>query len=229
MGSSPAIVSEWIEELDLLTRSSRILDLGCGKGAVSIPLAERFGSHVDGFDLFEPFIAEARARAVEAGVESRCSFQQADIKEILGSGHEYDMVIFSSIGFILGSVKQTIEHLRRCVRHGKYLVLEDGCLAGHQPISDPDYVNYLPYDETIRQITAFGDRILREKILSADEMKRMNHYNTQHISRRVKMLAERYPDQAGLFFEYLDQEKAECRILETAFQGAVWLIQKTPG
>ena len=145
---------------------------------------------------------------------------------MLGSACQYDIVIYSSIGFILGSVQETMELLRRCIHPGGYLLIDDGCRAHQESIPFPKYENYIPYDETIRQLNTFGDHILREKLLSDDEMKKINDWNTKHIRRRVEALATKYPDKSQLFHEYLESEKEECRILETQFQGALWLIKK---
>jgi SAM-dependent methyltransferase len=228
LGSSPDIIVEWIQDLDLHGSTVTVLDLGCGKGAVSIPLADRFGFRVEGIDLFEPFLDEARNRADSMGVGSLCTFRQADISETLASAKDFDLVVYSSIGFILGTVEQTIGILRDAARPGGYILLDDGCRTHQDPIPFPGYENYIPYDETIQQLTRYGDRILKEKRLSVEEMKAVNDWNTEHIRRQVDRLAAEHPDRSSLFYEYLESERKECEILETLFQGALWLIQKQP-
>jgi len=44
---------------------SKVLDLGCGKGAVCIQLAARFGCNVLGVDASEPFLKDAQTKASE--------------------------------------------------------------------------------------------------------------------------------------------------------------------
>ena len=77
LGSSPVTVVEWLRSRQLPPETTRVLDLGCGKGAVSINLARELGFHILGIDFFEPFLAEAMEKARELGVEKLCSFECA--------------------------------------------------------------------------------------------------------------------------------------------------------
>ena len=54
-------------------KDADIIDFGCGEGAESVELALR-GANVLGIDIRESALEVARARAREAGVESRCRF-----------------------------------------------------------------------------------------------------------------------------------------------------------
>lgn len=56
----------------------RVLDVGCGVGRWSLPLAEA-GAVVTGIDLSATMIAEAARRAEARGVDKRCLFLQQDV------------------------------------------------------------------------------------------------------------------------------------------------------
>ena len=62
-------------------RHSRILDVSCGIGRHSIPLAER-GYAVLGLDFSPLFISKARSTARARKVNSRAKFRVADVREI---------------------------------------------------------------------------------------------------------------------------------------------------
>lgn len=49
-----------------------ILEIGCGTGATTVPLAEAVGreGHVLGIDIAEPMLAEARKRVAESGLQN---------------------------------------------------------------------------------------------------------------------------------------------------------------
>ena len=66
-----------------LTRDLRVLDLLCGEGGVSVPLAVNYGVRVTGYDLFPDFVARARALARKRGVEKLCRFRVGDIRDIV--------------------------------------------------------------------------------------------------------------------------------------------------
>ena len=62
-------------------KRSRVLDVSCGIGRHSIPLAER-GYNVIGLDLSPLFIAEASATAKARKVNSRVKFRVADVRDV---------------------------------------------------------------------------------------------------------------------------------------------------
>ena len=108
---------------------SLVLDLGCGKGAVAVALAERLGLRVEGIDAFPPFLQCARALAKERGVASRCRFWKGDIRKLLGKEGQYDAVLLLSVGPVSGGYEQTIAGIRTLVRQGGHIVIEDGFVA----------------------------------------------------------------------------------------------------
>src|ERR1700757_3680535 len=66
----------------LLTRSAvapgeRVLEIGCGTGAATIPFAEAVGAQgrVVGVDISQPMLAAARKRVAESGLEQNTIFQ----------------------------------------------------------------------------------------------------------------------------------------------------------
>jgi SAM-dependent methyltransferase len=78
--------SGWItlEEQDLfigwlaLAPGARLLDIACGSGGPTIRIARETGCEACGVDMHDRAIAEATARASEAGLADRVTFQQAD-------------------------------------------------------------------------------------------------------------------------------------------------------
>jgi len=87
-----------------LTGDERILDLGCGRGALTIAAARRVprGS-VDGVDLWRSVdqsgnVEEAtRANAVAAGVSDRVSLHTGDVGDLSFDDHTFDLVISSLV------------------------------------------------------------------------------------------------------------------------------------
>ena len=90
LGSSPTLVAEWLRGLGLPRETTRVLDLGCGKGAVSLTLARDLGFRVHGVDLCEAFVLEARATAAEWGLTDRCRFEKADLRSVARARNDYD-------------------------------------------------------------------------------------------------------------------------------------------
>jgi 2-polyprenyl-3-methyl-5-hydroxy-6-metoxy-1,4-benzoquinol methylase len=89
------LVSEWIPALDgvqpKLERGVKVADVGCGRGASTIILAQAFpNSRFYGFDYHQASIEHAREAAAQAGVTDRIEFQVATAKEY--AGNDYDLV-----------------------------------------------------------------------------------------------------------------------------------------
>lgn len=202
------------------------MDLGCGKGAVAITLAREFGFQALGVDFFEPFIQEARERAQEMGVASRCQFVCADMRDALGEARDFDVVIYASIGGVLGKFDQCVAKLRRCVHPGGYMLIDDGFLADPEKVESPWYEHCATHQETLRRLTANGDILLREVIIPTDDVKALNRKSTELIRRRVEKLAKLHPEAADSLFWYVEKQERESEIMETAVTSAVWLLQR---
>jgi 2-polyprenyl-3-methyl-5-hydroxy-6-metoxy-1,4-benzoquinol methylase len=71
---------------------ARVADLGCGTGWSSIAMAQAYPKiEVDGFDLDEAAIGQAREHASNSGVSDRVRFQAADAAALRAAG-PYDLV-----------------------------------------------------------------------------------------------------------------------------------------
>jgi 2-polyprenyl-6-hydroxyphenyl methylase/3-demethylubiquinone-9 3-methyltransferase len=68
----------------------RILDIGCGAGLLSEPLA-RLGAEMTGIDPAAENIAAARAHAAEAGVT--VDYRDATAEDLAGAGEQFDVVL----------------------------------------------------------------------------------------------------------------------------------------
>ena len=225
LGACLDIIVEVLRPLGL-PRSARVLDAGSGKGAVAITLAQQFGFQVLGIDGFQPFVDEARKEAEVRSVSGLCRFEFGDLRDALSQDHDFDAVIYAALGGILGTVDQCVGLLRKSVRPAGYVVIDDGFLAGTEPIRQPGYENYVPHDETLRLLTAHGDEVLREVITPVDDVREVNRRQTELIRKRAEGLARRIPDAAASLAQYVERQERECAMLETEVVGAVWLLRR---
>lgn len=227
LGSWPERIVEVLRESAVLPPAARVVELGCGKGAVAIALARELGCRVRGIDLFPPFVEEATARAEAAGVAERCRFEVGDLRDAVQELEGRDAVVTAAVGAdLFGDHTRCVGELRRVVRRGGYLALNDGFLRRAERLDWPGYGYYRGHAATIRELTAHGDSLVREMLVPAAELVAFNRRSTELIRRRAERLARLHPEHAESLARYLRSEEAECALLERETREAVWLLQR---
>lgn len=173
IGSSSDIVIKFIKDHNLNTSLTplKILDLGCGKGAVSIPAALEFNAFVTGIDAMPDFIDEAKAKAKEMNVENLCSFKVGDIRTVLPSYNGYNLIILGSIGPILGNVGDTLSKLESCLDENGYVILDDGYIPRESNFENADY---LKEDKFFKQIECSNFKIVDQYVHSKGDTEEIN-------------------------------------------------------
>lgn len=226
LGSSPKIIIEILKSLELSPKS-KLLDIACGKGAVSIQIAQRLGFSCKGIDLFKPFIEIAREKALEAGVRHLCKFEVNDINNVIFKEKNYDVLILAAAESLLGEVDEAIGKLRNCVIDNGIIIYDGAFLNESSSLDNPDYSVIKKYADTIKQLTSYGDEIIKEAIIPAEETMAINNAYTDVIRKRADELLLKYPEKKKLFFGYIEKQEAECSIIENDLTGCIWCIKKT--
>ena len=219
LGSSPK------DMLDMITRhigvsdQTRVLDLACGKGAISVYLAKELGCRVKGIDLIPEFIDVATGKARVHGVEALCEFVVGDITQAVNTEQGYDIVILGAVGDVLGNTEETITLLKKTVKDEGYLLIDDAYGDDNTNEKHPSREQWLGiFDKT-------GVRLIEEKIVDDDELTSLNDEQQEWIVKRANELKDRYPDQVQLFDSYIQSQQAECDELENDISGVTMLLQ----
>lgn len=225
LGGSPETMATLVGEHARPKRQWRVLDLGCGKGALTLAAVRAFHCHGLGVDAFGPFIQLARQSAHAMGLQDRCRFEQGDLRAWLAPEQPFDLLIYSAIGGLLGPPGETMALLRNAVAPGGYIYIDDGYLQNKEN-TPPGYEYSLPYETMIAAITREGDKLVGQAIQPADSLWVLNKSNNAKIRLRAEALAHRSPQHRGLIETYVRRQQEECDHLENAFVGASWLLQR---
>jgi len=225
LGCSPELAVKLLRPLGLDPARTEVLDLGCGKGAVSVTVAHALGFRAVGIDACEVFLEEARERAAEQGVSQKCRFELKDLREYVKEASDFDVVVFASLGGLLGDFRQLVGGLRRTVRPGGYILIDDGFLQGKKPVKRAGYGHYTPHAQTLKQLTAHGDTLVKET-LTIEESKNINQEYLAIIKQNAKGLIEDRPELTDRVKEYIRGQETECEILDAHITGAIWLLQR---
>lgn len=222
IGTSPEIVVELIRRHTSDFSRLKLLDLGCGKGAVSIQAAAELDCTCFGIDAIPEFIAEAQSRARELGVAHRCDFEVGDLRTRIATLEPFDVIILGAIGPVLGDYFETLTALKPCLKPKGLVIVDDGyypedSLESHPLIQKGSAV--------LDQITAAGMQLIDEIVIPPDVMKQSDADIFGKLKQRCLELAEQQPVQKNLFLEYIRQQEAENNVLEGEVICAVLVIR----
>ncbi|MBM7806708.1 2-polyprenyl-3-methyl-5-hydroxy-6-metoxy-1,4-benzoquinol methylase [Geodermatophilus bullaregiensis] len=107
----------------------RVADVGCGMGWSSIGIARAFpGAHVDGLDVDEPSVEQARRNAEQAGVADRVRFRTVDAAAV-GERGSYDLVTAFECVHDLADPVAVLAAMRAMVRPGGTVLVVDENVA----------------------------------------------------------------------------------------------------
>jgi SAM-dependent methyltransferase len=101
----------------------RLLDLACGKGELLCLFAERFGATGTGIDIHPAFLAAARERALELGVEGAVRFDEGDAGHPNGLEGRFDVVSCLGASWIGGGLSGTLKLMDQWLAPGGWLLV----------------------------------------------------------------------------------------------------------
>jgi len=224
LGSDPRRLIECLEVEGVADDIRYALDLCCGKGATSIALAKRFGMRIDGIDAIDAFLESARAAAAVARVGELCRFTTADLCAVVTQPGSYDLVIFGSVGPILGGITKTVTHLMTPLRSRGWILIDDSVLLPGAPVR-PGFEAHAELDDTRRRIENSGAKIVA--MYKCGSEAQANDADMSRIVRRAAALVARRPDLADPVARYVERQREEYVFLERWTKDVTWLL-RTP-
>jgi SAM-dependent methyltransferase len=219
LGSSPKDMLELISHHVQVSPQTRILDLACGKGAVSVKLARELGCMVKGIDIMPDFIDFAAQKAQELGVGELCQFIVGDITKSVATEKGYDIVILGAVGDVLGSPQETVALLKQTAKSGGYIILDDAYGNDADDTGHPTRVQWLDI------FACEGLRLIAEMAVDDDELTNLNKEQQECIAERAGELKAKLPEKALLFDSYTQSQLAECDKLENEITGVTLLLR----
>ena len=175
---APEVLRQW---LDLLSSHvnrgvvSLILDLGCGTGRFTEPLAEHFAARVIGIDPSKKMLDEARRKPTS----DRVIFERASAQALPISGNSVDMVFMSMVFHHFSDAATVATECRRVLRDGGHLFIRnstreaDFAYRHFFPAMQPLIESELPTRDDVRStfeiagFTAVAHEIVRQIVASS--------------------------------------------------------------
>ena len=165
MGADPEAIIKLIGRYFINCEDLRVLDLGCGKGAVSVKVAKSIGCNCYGIDAIPEFISYAGKKAHEFKVEHLCTFETGDIREKVKNLSGYDIIILGGIGPVFGDYYSTLTTLSSCINKNGIFIIDDGYIENNSDYSHP---LILKQETIIQQINTAGMQLIEDDIVQKD-------------------------------------------------------------
>jgi SAM-dependent methyltransferase len=189
-----------------LAGSRRLLDLGCGTGNHTLPLARR-GHTVVGVDRSSPMLAQARAKAAEMSPADgkRMEFKHGDIRTIdLERRFDAALMMFTVMGY-LHEDSDLAAALRTVRRH-----LIDGGLFLFDVWNGPAVMADKPRDRWVT-VNGESEKITRKTKVALDELGHICrvHFDLERGDGRGSI--ERWSEEHVMRFYFPDELELKLR------------------
>ncbi len=226
LGSDAKLMVDVLRELEP-PRGSRVIDLGCGKGATAIEIASELGHHVLGIELFEPFVDACRESAKAADVAALCEFRHGNILKLADAVEPADVVIFAALGDVLGPLDETVRVIRQFAKPGGFVLVSDGYIREGASADFPGFENYVSYRESVRRLTSCGDCLIRELAAPEAPKGEGGDEESRLIRARAERIAARHPELRQGLLAYAEEQAAEYLFLQESFVGTLWVLRRS--
>ena len=224
IGTSPEEIITIIRKYKTNYSSINVLDLGSGKGAVSIKAASELGCNCFGIDAIDDFVVFANNKSKEYSVNNICTFETNDIRTRIESLGKYDSIILGAIGAVFGNYYDTLLRLAPHLNKDGLIIVDDAYVEDD---CDKNYPSILRKSELLDQIKNAGMELI--DMIIYDEISELNkefENEFRNIQNRCMELAGKYPEDKELFYGYIEKQKSEYEILSSKIIPAILVIKQ---
>ena len=222
LGSIPEYIYQLIHNNVETKKVKKIVDFGCGKGAVLIYLAKRLEFQGLGIDIVSDFIESANNHSIENSFSDRLDFISGDILEHIARNEKYDIVVYGYDSGILGDVYKTISRLQNCISDSGYLILEIAFTPDNKK-----KIEGLPTEKELLEQLDKSDLAIIDKIFwETDKIRTINNENNIYINKRIEELKITYPNHTQILERYMSNQIDECKLIENEMICSTWIMKK---
>lgn len=225
LGTPPEIVTDLIRKHGRNYAALRVLDVGCGKGAVSVQLAAALKCNCYGIDGIPEFIEASRAKAREYGVDTLCRFEVGDVREKIKTLGKFDVIIVGATGPIFGDYQTALAALSGHLADDGFIIVEEAYIDDASEFQHPPY---LLRKDLVDQFSRAGMELVDETVLKYSEVADIS-WEMETISRRCRELEAKYPEKSSLFENYIQNQAAENDALENELTGSAMVVKIKKG
>ena len=200
------------------------MDLGSGKGAVSIKIASELGCKCLGIDGINDFVIFSNNKAKEYSADSICMFEKNDIRTRIKSLGKYDIILLMATGPVFGNYFETLTEFLPHLSNDGLVIINDAYVDDN---CKKNYQNIFGEKEIAKQVDKAGMEIIYKITINEISGTRKKYENEfKNIQKRCMELVEKYPENKEMFLRYIDGQKREYEVLSNEIIPAVFVIKK---
>lgn len=211
IGASPETINKIIFKYKEDYSSLEVLDLGCGKGVVSVKAAKEFNIKCYGIDAIEEFINYANEKAAEYGVVNLCLFEKGDIRLKIKELNKFDVIILGAIGPIFGDYDSTLATLSNNLTEKGIIIIDNGYIENNSDFKHPLIEKR---SDILKAAEKNGMDIIEEIIHNKEDIIKEEIIIYNSLKKRCLELIERHPEKRDLFLNYIKNQEYEAEVNE---------------
>ena len=223
IGADPDAIIKLIKKYCNNITELKVLDLGCGKGAVSVKVSQKLGCTCYGIDAIPEFVEFAQQKATEHKVNHLCNFELGDIREKVKELSGFDVVILGAIGPVFGNYFSTLSTLTKCINENGIFIIDDAYINDNSDFSHP---LMFKKSDILQQIEKTGMELVENDIMDRDDIVDSDDFIFDNLKKRCQELIEKYPNKQKLFLDYIRKQEIENDVLENKVIGTTLVIKK---
>lgn len=223
IGADPDAIIKLIRKYCYNIPELKVLDLGCGKGAVSVKVSQNLGCTCYGIDAIPEFVDFANKKATEFEVARLCKFDTGDIREKVKKLSGYDVVILGAIGPVFGDYFLTLTTLSKCMNENGVFIIDDSYIN-----DESDFKHPLMYkkSEILQQIEKAEMKLVENAVVNRSDIKETDDFIFNNLKRRCNELIEKFPAKKTLFLDFVKKQEVENDVLENKVINTTMVIKK---
>ncbi|MCL2289483.1 MAG: methyltransferase domain-containing protein [Bacteroidetes bacterium] len=226
LGTPPEIVIHLIQKHCIVETgrapSLQVLDLGCGKGAVSIKLAATLQCNCYGIDAIPEFIEVSKEKAKAYGVDTLCRFEVGDIREKIEELDKFDVIILGATGPIYDDYYTSLTAISKHLTDEGIIIIEEAYIDDASTFQHPPI---LPRKELLKQFEQAGMELIDETVGEYSEWMD-SAKDMENMLIRCNELKTKYPEKSYLFENYLQNQASEYDVLENKMIGSAMVLKR---
>jgi SAM-dependent methyltransferase len=216
----------WVRNLPGILRGlhlrpgQTVLDIPCGEGGVSVPLARRYGVRVTGHDILPDRVEMARSLARRRGVDDLCRYTVKDIRDVPQTRRRFDLLLWIAPPQIWKRTRATIRALRSLVREGGIILVGDAYLWR----KGKEYESFETLEAINRGLESCGDRLVRVYDYERSTWKR--DYRAYYRIIEGAIRRARDPREKEILRRLLRRQRRNERLDTRHLGTAIWIVRR---